>query len=264
MTPGKPARKLDRSSPLPLWAQLYEDLVRRLEGEALGAAFPGEHELAEEYGVSRHTVREALRRLRDADVLEYGRGRRPSVRRPRIEQPLGALYSLFSEVEARGMRQRSEVLVRDERRDPAIATRLGVAPDTAFVHLERLRYADEEPLAVDRAWLLASVARPLLTADLSATGIYDELAARSGVRITDGEERIHAVVPTPAQRRLLRLDRDVALLAIERIAGAAGEPVEWRETLVRGDRFNVVANWAPHSAYRMRVSDGSPLAASER
>ncbi len=259
MKPGKSARRLDRSSPLPLWAQLYDDLVRRLEGESLGAAFPGEHELAEEYGVSRHTVREALRRLRDAGVLEYGRGRRPSVRRPHIEQPLGALYSLFSEVQARGMQQRSEVLVRDERRDPTIAARLGVDPDAPFVYLERLRCADDEPLAVDRAWLLASVARPLLTTDLSATSIYDELAERSGVRITDGQERIHAVVATAAQRQLLGLPEGVALLAIERMAGTDGAPVEWRETLVRGDRFSVVATWAPHSTYRMKVADGSPL-----
>lgn len=254
------ARPLDRDSPLPLWAQLRDDLVRRLEQGAFATAFPGEHDLVTEYEVSRHTVREALRRLRQTGVLDSGRGRRTAVRKTRIEQPLGALYSLFNEVEGRGMKQRSDVLSRQARRDPEVAARLGLDSGTEFVYLERLRYADEVPLALDRTWLVAQPARGLLDADLSATGIYAELA-KHGVRITDGQERIHAVAPNPAQRNLLQLPRAVALLAIERIGRADGEPIEWRQTLVRGDRFSVLAQWTPHTAYQMRVGDGSPLPA---
>lgn len=251
-------REVDRASPLPLWAQLYEDLIHRLAAGGFGPDFPGEHELAAEYQVSRHTVREALRRLRQAGVLDSGRGRRTSVRTARIEQPLGAIYSLFNEVQARGMRQRSEVLARDTRQDPTVAARLEVDSGTEFVFLERLRFADDDLLALDRTWMLASLARPLLTADLTATGLYTELA-RSGVRITDGRERIFAVTPTAEQRRRLHLGRSVALLAIERIGRVDGRPAEWRETFVRGDRFSVVADWAPHRAYQMQVADGSPL-----
>jgi GntR family transcriptional regulator len=244
---------------MPLWAQLYDHLLRRLEAGAFGAGFPGEHELVAEYRVSRHTVREALRRLRQAGVLSSGRGRRTSVRPPGIEQPLGALYSLFRRVQAHGMRQRSEVLARDLRRDPLVAERMGCPADTEFIYVERLRHADEEPLAADRAWLLASIARPLLTADLTETGLYHQLAELAGVRITDGQERIHAVVPHASQRRLLRVHAGVALLAIERIGRIDGEPVEWRETFVRGDRFSLTAHWTPNTAYQLQVGDGSPL-----
>jgi GntR family transcriptional regulator len=250
------ARHVDRANPLPLWAQLFDDLVRRLEAGAFGAEFPGEHQLSDEYQVSRHTVREALRRLRQAGVLESSRGRRTAVHKARIEQPLGALYSLFSEVEARGMRQRSEVLDSGLRRDSSVAARLGLDPDNELVYVERIRYADEEPLALDRTWLVAARARSLLTTDLTATGLYVELARR-GTRVTGGQERIHAVTPTPAQRSLLRLPRGVALLAIERLGRADGDPIEWRETFVRGDRFSVVATWAPHQVYRMQVAGGA-------
>src|SRR5499427_4290699 len=58
------ARRLDRRSPLPLWAQLRADLRRRLDAGAFDEEFPGELALVEEYGVSRHTVRSALRDLR--------------------------------------------------------------------------------------------------------------------------------------------------------------------------------------------------------
>ncbi|MDN5933345.1 MAG: GntR family transcriptional regulator [Pseudonocardia sp.] len=51
----------------------------------------GEHELVADYEGSRHTVRDAQRRLRDEGILDSGRGRGTRVRKPRIEQPLGAL-----------------------------------------------------------------------------------------------------------------------------------------------------------------------------
>ncbi|MQA17767.1 MAG: GntR family transcriptional regulator, partial [Pseudonocardiaceae bacterium] len=56
------AARLDRSSPLPLWAQLHQDLEQRLAAGSFEVRFPSEHELIEEYQVSRHTVRDALRK----------------------------------------------------------------------------------------------------------------------------------------------------------------------------------------------------------
>jgi GntR family transcriptional regulator len=251
------ARPLDRRSPMPLWAQLAEDLTRRLEAGGFGERFPGEHELVAAYGVSRHTVREALRRLRDDGVLESARGRGTWVRQPQIDQPLGALYSLFREVEARGMEQRSEVRALDVRTDASVAERLEVPAETPFVYLERLRLADAEPLALDRAWLPREYAEPLLDADLSHAGLYDELARHAHVHLTGGRERIRAVVPDAAQRRLLSIRTGVAAFAIERLGCVGTTPVEWRETVVRADRFSVVAEWTQRSGYRMDVAGGA-------
>ena len=67
---------VDRDSALPLWAQVLGDLRRRLaRGEFTGSASPATTSSAEHYGVSRHTVREAVRRLQDEGVVERGRGR---------------------------------------------------------------------------------------------------------------------------------------------------------------------------------------------
>src|SRR6476619_4873450 len=106
---------VDRSSPLPLWAQMQEDLRRRLATGAFVERFPTELELVEQYAVSRHTVREALRRLRDSGVLDSARGRGTWLAPQPIEQPLG---SLFQEVEARGLLQRSDVLALRAERNP--------------------------------------------------------------------------------------------------------------------------------------------------
>lgn len=253
------ARPLERAGRTPLWSQLLQDLVRRLDAGAFVGHFPSEHELMSEYDVSRHTVREALRRLRESGVIESNRGRLTVVRQGSIEQPLGAMYSLFREVEGRGMEQRSEVLVRDVRTDAEAALVLGLADDTALVYLERLRYADHEPLAWDRTWLPLSVGEGLLDADLSHSGIYDELR-RAGAAVTGGREHIEAVVPTAAQRRLLGVRPAVAALSISRVGCMKNRPVEWRRTLVRGDRFSVAAEWSTAKGYRLDIA--GPDAAS--
>jgi GntR family transcriptional regulator len=240
------ATTLDRSNPLPLWAQLEQRLTRRVATGEFAASFPSELELQREYGVSRQTVREALRKLRADGVVIAERGRRSRiVKAPDIEQSLGTLYSLFRSVEESGHTQRSIVRVAKERRGDSVASRLGLDPSTPLVHLERLRLVDDEPLALDRVWLPAAIARPLLGADFTHTALYDELARRCGVRVQGGRERILAVVPTPAQRRVMRISAGTGAFAIERLGYWQEQLVEWRETLVRGDRFSLSAEWSP-------------------
>lgn len=254
MPPRTAARPLDRHSPMPLWAQLQGDLTRRLALGAFEGGFPGEMDLVQTYGVSRHTVREALRRLRETGVLDSGRGRATQVRHD-IEQPLGSLYSLFREVEARGIRQTSEVLALRPDRDPAAAEVLDLPDDAELVYLERVRSADDEPLAHDRVWLPADLGTPLLDADFTHAALYDELAARCGVRPTGGRERISACLPPPPIRRLLRLPRSQACLLVERTGTVGNRVVERRVTMVRGDRYAVIADWSA-KGYTIGASTG--------
>ncbi len=248
-------RPVDRHSPVPLWSQVLDDLQRRLASGAPADRFPTEAELVAEYGVSRHTVRDALRRLRDSGVLESVRGRGTRVSGVPIEQPLGSLYSLFAVVEERGMAQRSDVLALRIEQDAEAASRLDLAPDAELLHLSRLRRADDEPLALDQAWLPAELARPLLEADFARAALYDELAARTGVRPDGGEERITAVMPDGLTRELLEVPPEQACLRVERTGCAGPRCVEYRLTIVRGDRFAVLAQWTP-SGYRVTAGSG--------
>jgi len=264
MPPGvspQPTRPLDRTSPLPLWAQVRDDLVLRVEaGEFSGPrAFPGEMALRDEYGVSRQTVRQALSGLRTDGVLVGTRGRPPSVADPAlIQQPLGALYSLHASVEAAGLAQRSEVLALEIVTDPEVALLLALPPRAALLHLERRRMAGDEPLAHDHAWLPAALTRPLLEADFTHTALYTELAARCGIHLTGGREQVRAVIPTATERRLLGIGTRTAALSIERIGCLNGIPTELRRTLVRGDRFAVSAEFSRTTGYRMAPTGALP------
>jgi GntR family transcriptional regulator len=132
------------------------------------------------------------------------------------------------------------VRVREQTTDPEIAGRLELPARAALVHIERLRLADGEPLALDRSWLPARVAGRLLDAPLTRAGLYDELARLCGVTIVGGSERVRPVVPSVAERRALGVPQGVAGFAIERLVRSEQEPVEWRQSLVRGDRYSLV------------------------
>lgn len=238
-----PDVRLNRRGPAPLWQQLLTDLRNRLAEGEFADEFPGELSLVEQYAVSRHTVREALRHLRTEGVVTAARGRRPRLAPVEVEQQLGALASLFATVESRGLEQRSVVRALDVRADGVVAVRLGLEESTPLVYLERLRLAGPEPLALDRVWLPATTAAPLLQADFTHTALYDELSTHCGVRLTGGREQVRAVLANRSERGLLHLPADAALLLVERIGCLHGRPLEFRHTLVRGDRYAVTATY---------------------
>jgi GntR family transcriptional regulator len=251
---------LDRSSALPLWAQLVDELRTSIEAGTFGERFPTEAELMRRYAVSRHTVREALRRLSDAGLIVAHQGRGTFVA-PRFDQPLGAPYSLYRSIEAQGVEQRSEVRRLALVSAPDVSRMLELPEASELVVLERLRRADAEPLALDTAWLPATVGRVLLDADFAHTALYDELARRCDIHVDGGHEQIAPVVPTAEQRRLLELPAGCGAFFVQRWGRAQGRLVEYRETLIRGDRYRFVARWSATDRYQLDlVADDRPRA----
>jgi GntR family transcriptional regulator len=248
---------LDRDSAVPLWAQLVEHLRARAEAGEFAEGVPSEPRLVAEYGVSRHTVREALRRLRATGVVVSRRGLGSWVTTDRFDQPVGALYSLFRTIEATGTPQHSEVRELAVVTDADAAGHLDLPPTAPLVVLRRRRLAGGEPLALDTAWLPAQLARQLLGGDFTRTALYDELAGRCGVRVDGGREEIAPVVPDPATRRQLRIPTGVGAFALHRWTTAGGRPVEWRHTLIRGDRYHFVTSWSPGRSYQVALAPGS-------
>lgn len=236
--------QLDRSSPMPLWAQLEAELRRRLDAGEFDDGFPTDAQLVNRYEVSRHTVREAIRQLNKTGVLRRERGRGTVVNRAEFEQPLGGLYSLFKSIESAGVVQTSTVLEVGAVQNAEAAMHLGLHEEVELFFLERIRFAGELPLAVDRAWLPLSLAAPLLDADFSHTALYDELERSCGIRPNRGWERLMPVLPSFADRDRLGLKRNDAAFFLERLGQHNNETIEWRTTTIRGDRYRFVADWS--------------------
>ena len=137
----------------PKGAQLREILEGLTGSLAPGSALPSERELADRYGVARMTVRTELDRL-TADGLAYRiQGRGTFVAEPRVAQAM-ALTSFTEDMRTRGLRPSAQLLVRDEHEaGEAMARRLQLRPGSPVVRVDRLRLADDEPLAVEQVTL---------------------------------------------------------------------------------------------------------------
>lgn len=238
---------IDRTSPLPLWAQVLADLRERLAAGEFAESFPTDSELVATYDVSRHTVREAVRRLHGEGLLDRERGRGTTVRPPMIAQPTGQLYSLFASIEAQGFRQHSDVVALERRQDARAAKQLGLRKDAKMLHLRRVRFADDTPLAVDELWMPDTYSDALLGVDFEHTALYDELA-KLDVRPTSGWERLHPAVADSTVRRALGLAAGQAVFLVERYTEFEGTPLEWRLTTIRGDHYSFVTTWSPGDA----------------
>lgn len=228
---------------MPLWAQLASELRRRIQAGEFADRIPTDHELTDSYSVSRHTVREAIRRLQDEGVVERRQGSGTYLSEVAFEQTLNEIYSLFRSVEAEGIEQHSTVLSQQLRTAPLVAAFLEVPPDRELFYLERIRYAGDLPLAVDRAYLPMPTAAPLLDVDFRHTALYDELGRRCGLRPERGVERLHPVIPSVDDRRALEMTEGQPALEIVRVTQASGRPLEYRTTVMRGDRYSFRVEW---------------------
>jgi len=235
---------IDRSSPLPLWAQLASDLRRRLAADEFAERLPTESELVEYYDVSRHTVREALRHLRAEGVITARQGQGTFVVRSELEDGFDGLHSLARAIRAKGLEEWSRVLVADlVPAEPRIAEALGVAKGDRVVRLVRLRLAGSEPVSLDRSWLPGELAAGLLDVDLSTGGVYELLHRHCGIGVTGASTRIRPAEPSSEDRAVLELPQGEAVLLVERTSFASDRAVEWRESLLRGDRYELIASW---------------------
>ena len=229
---------------MPLWAQLVEELTRRLTTGDFAERLPTDQELVDTYGVSRQTARDAVRRLGESFRLERQRGKGTFVRQAQFEQPVGILYSWFQAIESQGAKQNSIVRACELRQDVIVAAELEVDSDLPLFYLERLRLADGVPLALDRIWIPAVLAAPVMDTDFTHTALYDELRDKAGITPTRGQETIHPVIPIPSVAKLLEMPKGAAAFTIVRRTWIGDRPLERRDTIVRGDRHAFVSSWS--------------------
>lgn len=232
--------QIDRTSPVPLYHQLAEQLTAAISDGTLRPGDPFENELAmaDRLSLSRPTVRRAISELVNKGLLVRRRGIGTTVANQMVHRR-AELTSLYDDLEREGRTPRTDVLslVRSAQDDRA-AEALGLPPGTPLVSIVRLRYADDLPLAILRNWLPPAM-DDLTVAQLEADGLYAVLRAR-GVRPTVARQRIGARNATAEERRTLHMSKAEPLVTMTRSAyDADGSPVEFGDHCYRADQYSV-------------------------
>lgn len=238
---------------LPLWAQVAGDLRRRLAAGEFLHGFPTDRELCDEYDISRHTARVAVRDLREAGMVAREQGRRGSVREMPSEEPLRERYTLAREAPGDDAQRFNDILHCGLDVAGEAGLYLGMPETACVVRVDRRRMYGSEPLALHTSWLPVQVAGALLETNLRDGSFYPLLARHCGVRMTSGWERIRAVVPSAEERHHLNISDGDAAFRAERLAFAGGTPAEFRVSLLRGDHYRFLAEWSPEDSPWTRI-----------
>lgn len=234
------ALRPDQASAVPLYRQLVDRVVAAITCGRLkdGDVLPPERLLAEQLRVSRTTVRKALDELASRGLVASRHGSGTFVA-SRLEQPLARLSSFSEDMRARG---REPAFVWLERGivapSPEEVIALGLGSGEQVARFVRLRIADDEPLAVERA----AVPARLLPDQAAVLGsLYEALRAR-GLEPVRALQHLRAAAVEPPDAARLRVPPGSPVMAIVRHGYLAdGRPVEFTRSVYRGDRYDFVA-----------------------
>lgn len=161
-----------------------------------------------------------------------------------------AVYSFHEAIRAAGLAERSLVKAQGIVFCPAAATQLGLAEDAPLFNLVRVRLADGIRIASDQVWIPEELGRPLLEVDFSHTALYWELRDHCGISVTGGRETSRAATASPDEARELECRPGDPILKLERLCFSSDRPVEFRQSVIAGNRFQMVHHFglAPGSA----------------
>ncbi|MER7951493.1 GntR family transcriptional regulator [Streptomyces sp. NPDC096079] len=230
---------MDRTSPVPLYFQLAQQLEAAVENGTLspGTLLGNEIDLATRLGLSRPTVRQAIQTLVDKGLLVRRRGVGTQVVHSRVRRPM-ELSSLYDDLATAGQRPATRVLVN--RLEPAagpVAAALGVPEGTEVHYLERLRSAHGEPMAYLRNHLPTGIVTPD-TERLETTGLYRVLRS-AALTLHSARQSVGARAATVQEAALLDEPAGAPLLTMERVTyDDSGRAVEYGSHLYRAARYS--------------------------
>jgi GntR family transcriptional regulator len=239
-------QKLDESSSLPLYQQLQRALRQAIENGAIAPddALPPERDLAEMLGVSRITVRKAIDELAEEGLLVRKQGSGTFVTN-RVEKNFAKLTSFSEDMRARGREPRSVWLTKAAGTvTPEESLTLRSSPGTPVFRFHRIRYADDAPMAIEYATVLANC---LPSVEAVESSLYEALE-QTGNRPVRALQRLRAVLFTAEQAKLLKAQERDAGLMVARVGYLKdGRAVEFSQSYYRGDIYDFVAELSASS-----------------
>lgn len=203
-----------------------------------GSALPSERDLSQQLALSRVTVRKAIAALVADDVLIQRHGAGTFVA-GRIVKSFSRLTSFSDDLRARGLNPRSVFLSRGSGEvTPQEAMALALSPGARVARLHRLRYAGEQPLAIERT----AVPLALLPDPARVENSLYETLDSYGLRPQRALQRLRAVNFDADQARQLDVAVGAAGLLIERRSFLDdGRVIEFTCSWYRGDMYDFVA-----------------------
>ena len=234
--------KPDRRRPEPLWHQAemaLRGLIDRGEWGA-GSQIPNEDRLCEMLGISRITVRHALRNLEEAGLLRREHGRGTFVRSATVVAGVRGLTSFTDEMRTLALSAGTRLLeARQLPADEQIADALEISIGDPVVSLKRLRLGNGNPIGIQTSNLPEARVPGLFAEAAKVQSLYNWLKAHGGIVPVKAKEVYRVGRVDPADADDLQLPAGTPAFEVERVAYDSRGPFEFTLSTMRADRYEI-------------------------
>lgn len=234
---------------IPIYKQIetwLSDGIKNGDWES-NAMIPSEFEIANLFEVSRMTARHAVDNLVNRGMLYRIKGSGTYVADMRFEKQIHGLTSFSEDMVSRGMVPGSRVIdYRVIEADKKIAKKLGLQAGEQVHCIQRVRLADEQPMAIEITYLPLSLF-PRIPKSVLTASLYDYIEKELGHSIDHSMQYIEATNVSEEEANLLEIEATTPVLLIDLYSYLRnGRPFEYVRSLYRSDRYKFI-----QPAYRL-------------
>lgn len=230
---------LDGKAVTPLYVQLMEEIEGKIQKGIYqpGERLQPENEMAKTHGVSIITVRNAVGGLVEKGLVEKKQGKGTFVCKPKFTKDIKKLQSFTEMCTHLGMKPggrmlENKLITADEKTGKL----LGIEKGSQVVYISRVRYADNEPVAIENNYFPVKYAF-LLEETFDDNSLFEFMKDRARVMVAVSEKWIELCKATAKEAELLKLTKGTSLLYIKSVAYTRErEPIYVGTQIFNGDR----------------------------
>ena len=230
----------------PMYRQIADALREKINAGELkpGDALPTESSLQEAFGVSRVTVRQALKLLTEEQIIESIQGSGSYVKEERVNYDIYQLTGFYEKLADRNVDTHSDVRIFEVlKADAKLAERLAIAPEDKVWHVKRVRFIKQKPVNLEETWM-PLILFPDLTWEVMENSKYHYIEQVKKMAIDRSEQELVPVMPT--EEAIVALALDPAKPILEKVSRGFlkdGRVFEYSRNVFNSDdyRFTLVA-----------------------
>lgn len=243
---------LDKKKDVPLYVQLKEELIKKIENEMeIGALLPTEKELESQYNVSRMTVRSAIDELKNEGFVTKQQGKGTFVNQKKMTQDVGTIFSWTEEMKLQNKQSQTTIIdMKEAVPSKEVMKSLKIQNGEKVITLTRVRQVDNEPIVIMVNYLKEKYVPELLKDGLQSESLYEELETKYNIFLEKADEIITAREATAFEASMLNVSEGSALLHVRRTSYMKNNiPVEVVDMIARGDKYQYFAELEGRNKY---------------
>ncbi|MGT2932676.1 GntR family transcriptional regulator [Streptococcus catagoni] len=224
---------------LPAYIKIHDIIKKDIEQGIwpIGNRLPSERDLADQFHVSRMTLRQAVTMLVEEGILERRIGSGTYVASHRVRDKMRGTTSFTEIVHSQGKTPSSKLLsYQKQLASDTEIKELNLNPTDYVIRMERIRYADKLPLVYEVASIPEKYIKEMKRKEI--TEHFFKTLVSHGFEIGKSRQTIYAKTASERVASYLGVSRGHAILALTQISYFTnGNPFEYVRSQYVGDRF---------------------------